>query len=148
MADDRLRCVNCDTLLPAPDAVCPRCDCDFSSSVGIYRCPNCDARFDQPAQVWWPPNVPWYWPQSQKAQCPCCKVMLRDRQALVIKPVEWWVGFALLIAANLSPWRPGTQIVSLILLAWLSLVQWLRWKRAKAAVGLEENRFAIETRNP
>lgn len=145
MANDSSRCANCGTLLPTPDAVCPRCESELSSAVGKYRCPNCDSHFDQPAQGWWPLNAPWYWPQKQKAQCPHCKVCLRDKKALVITPIEWWGAFAILIVVNFSPWRPGTQIVALVLLGLLSLLYFVRWKRAKASVHSEEERFAVET---
>lgn len=144
MNDDPLRCENCGAILASPDAVCLRCERELTESpfFGKYRCPNCASRFDQPALGWWPPNVPWYRPQIQKPECPQCKAYLRDRKTFELTIFERWGMRALVFASIFSPWRPGTQIVALAIFVPWSITYYLRWRKARSSVLVEEERYA------
>lgn len=157
-------CAQCGAPLPAPDAVCPKCDLELSSQTGSpahgrYRCPHCSSRFDQPLQGWWPPNVPWYRPQDPKPQCPYCQAFLRDRTVETFSRAEWagiWVvmfavGTALPWALSKWPWaREQPLLRQLITLAAVFGVFWLlrsrRRRQARASIALEEERYALEER--
>ena len=130
----------------APNAICFRCEPEFSQpnidpETGKYRCPGCGCRFDRAGAALWPPNVKWYRPQSFKSQCPHCGVFLRDKKIVNRTPAEIGGVVLLLIAAGFLPWRPGAQIVLLIV---LGLVDFVRWRRARACVSIEEERYAVE----
>ncbi len=140
MSDRAAECANCGNTLPAPDAVCSRCEHEFDPAcpdAGKHRCPHCSKRFGEPLQSWFPPDVPWYRPQTQTPQCPHCKAFLYDRKALTLSPSETAAWVTLIVASNFSPWRPGTQILLLVVLGTWQLV---RWKRIKLLV-VEEERF-------
>jgi hypothetical protein len=149
MTSQVFQCAGCGAALPAPDAVCSRCERELSmpqtdSHSGKYRCPNCSCRFDKPAEVWSPPDAPWYRPQTLKPQCPHCRNPLRDEKAVHLSPVEVGVFALLVIASDLSPWRPGAQFV--LLLVFCGLFLW-RWRSAQAAVSNEEERYAVEKKS-
>lgn len=148
MDDPAPQCVNCGGPLPSPHAVCSRCEGEFSSptgAMGKYRCPSCSCRFDQPGLAWWPPGARWYWPQTQKPQCPHCNSFLRDKKIPAFSFRESAGVAALVIASSFSPWRPGTQIALLVLLV---LVEIARWRHATSSVPVEEERYAAEKRGP
>lgn len=144
------RCENCGSPLPIASAVCSRCEAELaaptqSTSVGRYQCPNCGSRFDMPAQTWYPPNVPWYWPQRVKAQCPHCRSFLRDTKSIHLSTVEYAVLTSLIVVANFSPWRPWTQVA--LLVAFLALM-FVRFKKLRSSQTTEERRYAAETSRP
>jgi uncharacterized paraquat-inducible protein A len=140
------RCERCGTLLPAIDAVCPRCDRELatpepSPPAGTYRCPACDARFDRPTPTLRPRQAPWYRPQFPAIQCPHCATELRDRKRVHHSVRELALFWLALVAADFSPWRPYAQIaVAVVFFA----VELRRWLRVRSASIPEAERFAIE----
>ena len=146
MTNQVYRCANCGASLASHDTICLRCEPELSPpnidpNVGKYRCPSCRCRFDLADAAFWPPNVKWYWPQTLKSRCPHCGVFLRDKKILNRKPAELGIIAFLIIASSFSPWRPGTQIVLLIV---LGAIDFTRWRRAKSCVSNEEERYEAE----
>jgi uncharacterized paraquat-inducible protein A len=144
---DHICCSNCGRLLPAANAICPICDQELSPNkdTGRYRCPSCYNRFDQPALALWPPHAKWYQPQEQKAQCPYCKLFLRDKKVLRLTWIDWVTGGALVVAANI--WHLKIAIAGILLLGIVS-VQLVRQRRAWKSVRCEEERYAVEKTEP
>lgn len=147
MINSAQSCANCGKPLPSPDAVCTQCERELSVDPGSgrYLCPNCGCRFDRPVQAWWPPKAPWYLPQTEKRQCPHCRSFLRDRKAVPSSSSDWGIITVLVIVSVFSPWRPDTQFVLLI---FVGVVQFVRWRRARSSVHNEEDRYTIETTDP
>lgn len=146
MTDPMVRCESCGAVLPTPDAVCPRCEQELASAAanpasGRYRCPACSSRFDRASLAWYPPDAPWYWPQRQENQCPHCRSFLRDRNAIPFSTTEYAILGVLVVAAQFSPWRPGTQIGLLLAIA---VFQYVRWRRAQSSLPVEEERYALQ----
>lgn len=144
---DHICCSNCGRPLPAANAICLVCDRELSPNevAGRYRCPSCCGRFDHPALAPWPPYAKWYQPQAPKAQCPHCKLFLRDKKVLPITWIDWVTGIALVAAVNI--WHLKAPIAWILLLGLVS-VQLIRLKRTWSSVRYEEERYAIEKTAP
>lgn len=81
-----MHCAQCGRLLPAANAICDVCDRELSASLrdalhapfneGDYICPQCLQHFGQHITVLYPPNAPWYRPQSRQSACPHCKTAI------------------------------------------------------------------------
>ena len=132
--------------MAAPNTICMRCEPEFlqpniDPKIGKYRCPKCACRFDHGGANLWPPNARWYWTQTFKPQCPHCDVFLRDRKIVHRTQAEIGAIALLIFASMFSPWRLGTQVILLIV---LGAIDFIRWRRAKNCVSIEEERYAID----
>ncbi|MFZ6770789.1 hypothetical protein ACO0LM_27350 [Undibacterium sp. Di26W] len=144
MTNSVFQCANCGAPLASANAICPRCEPEFSAPdkhTGKYRCPDCACRFDQPDIAIWPSNAKWYRPQIQKAKCPHCQTLLRDRTVIQRSRTEMALMLAIIVASAFSTWRPGTQI---ILLAVLLVSEFLRKQAAAKSLVIEEDRYVSD----
>jgi predicted amidophosphoribosyltransferase len=143
MDSDTPHCANCGAPLATADAICPRCELEFTATrldptVGKYRCPGCGNRFDTAQQALWPQDVPWYRPQQLMPQCPHCKQVLRDRRELRLSTREMVVFVAIAVLLILLPGRPYTQWAFLAVI--LAIVG---WRRAHLSIRSEEERYTL-----
>ena len=104
------QCAACGAALGSPEAICSRCDAELSTTLPRpFRCPSCAGQIDEAPLFPYPAEKPWYWPKRLHPRCPDCRTWLRDRRILPG-----------------SDWRILVFIASVLLIAALPLVLWLK----------------------
>jgi hypothetical protein len=146
MDKQNFKCENCGAPLLAEDAICARCDSELKQpnvdpNNGRYRCPHCNCKFENPNEALWPPSAKWYQPQSPRPQCPHCHAYLRDKTVIYRSPMELVWTLLVISASVFSPWKPGTQIMLLVIFC---TVEVIRWHRIKLNRQIGENRYELE----
>ena len=144
MTNSKFLCANCNASLASANAVCPHCEPEFSAPdrhKGKYHCPQCDGRFDQLGICHWPPNAKWYQSHVQKLECLHCRAILRDRTVIQRSRTEHVLMPLAIMLSAFSTWRPGTQLMLLIIFV---ATEWLRKRALNKALLAEEDRYFSE----
>ncbi len=152
MSNGNLTCENCGANLPSEDAICAACEKILEEQVaaenqtnGKYRCPSCSGRFNHPGMGNWPPNVPWYRPQSPNEICPRCGIFLEDTLVRKASKAEKAAAAVFLVFSALLP-DPYRKIMAIAIALFLVYPAVLEYKRFRERRLLEsmENRYEIK----
>ena len=138
-------CEGCGAHLPAPDAICARCEVELAdhssdTSYGRHQCPHCRARFETARDIPWPAKATWWKPQVSKPQCPHCSGLLRDRRKPHFKRYEAPALLTLHITAQLFLPIFYARIGSAVALLGLLVLLVLRTERSVADL----DRYAVD----